>query len=723
MNRVSLCIGALLLSVLSSVVGAQGLIIDRRPEMPVNGFYTVESVAIDSTIRDQVAEVQVSQTFRNPQRRQIEAEFLFPLPEDGAVQSFTLLVDGKEMPGKLLTATEARRIYDEIVRSKKDPALLEYMDRGVLKTSVFPIPAGQTRTVTLRYTQLCKRDGRMVRFAYPLSTHKHADKNIGKLSIALRLVSAESIKSIYSPSHAIDIKRTSANEAHVHYTEHDGRPGDDFRLMYDLASEQVGATVLSYRPNHKEDGYFLMLASPGFASGREKPMAKTIICVLDKSGSMRGKKIEQAQNALEFVLRNLNEDDTFNVLTYNDSVDYFKPELQRYSRKTRDAALEYVEGIRAGGSTNIDQALTTAMQMIHDGSRPTYVLFLSDGVPTAGEQNEMDIARNCKRKNKYQSRLISFGVGHDVNARLLDRLTHENGGVSEYVTPDEDIEAAVARFYGRITTPVMSNIEVLFGGARINRMYPDNAGDLFAGQQCVIVGRYTTPGRVRVHIDGTVGREKERFTYRTTLADAGNGSAYAFVEKLWVQRRIGHIIDRIDLHGKNQELIAELVELSKKHGILTPYTAFLADEETELTATARNTEIASAQTEQLQQVTGRAGVGQRAAKQNYKLSPQISSQPIQPEGINVSADPKGFKKAMDRSANVRNIADRSFFRKSSQWIQSDLSEARQNQAIEIKQFSKEYYDLIDRIGNERQYLVFKEDVMLELEGKVYNVRR
>ena len=179
---------------------SQGFIIDRRPTVPVARSYEIREVSIDGRVRDQVAEVQVSQTFHNPGSFQLEAEFLFPLPEEGAVQNFVLMVDGHELPGRLMPKDEARRIYEEIVRTKRDPALLEYMGRGLYRTSVFPIPPGADRKVTMRYTQLCKRDRDVVEFAYPLGTQKFTAKPIHRLIVQLSIRNKEAIKSIYCPS-------------------------------------------------------------------------------------------------------------------------------------------------------------------------------------------------------------------------------------------------------------------------------------------------------------------------------------------------------------------------------------------------------------------------------------------------------------------------------------------------------------------------------------------
>src|SRR4051794_34853315 len=194
---------------------AQGFIVDRRPHVTLSRSYEIREVGVDARVRDQVAEVQVSQTFHNPGSFQLEAEYNFPLPEEGAIQNFVLMVDGKELPGRILPKDEARRIYEEIVRTKRDPALLEYMGRGLYRTSVFPIPPGADRKVTMRYTQICKRDRDVVEFAYPFSTQKFTAKPIQRLVLDLRVESRDPIKSLYSPTYDAKIQRGGDHDARI----------------------------------------------------------------------------------------------------------------------------------------------------------------------------------------------------------------------------------------------------------------------------------------------------------------------------------------------------------------------------------------------------------------------------------------------------------------------------------------------------------------------------
>jgi Ca-activated chloride channel family protein len=773
-------LGATLLGLACSPIArGQGIIIDRRPSIPIARSFEVKAVEIDARVRDQVAEVQVSQTFHNPGSVQIESEFLFPLPEGGAVQNFVLLVDGRELPSRLLNKDEARRIYEEIVRRKRDPALLEYMGRGLYRTSVFPIPPGADRKVTMRYTQVCKRDRDVIEFSYPLSTQKFTSKPIQRLGLHIDIRSKDAIKSIYSPSDDARIDRSGDHQARVSLERHDITPENDFRLLYTLADGAIGASILSYRPSHGEDGYFLLLASPEVKAPDTKPQPKTVVFVLDRSGSMAGKKIEQARQALKSLLNNLRDDDLFNIVVYDDRVESFRPEMERYSTRTREEAVRFVENIREGGSTNIDSALKTALGMIRDDARPSYVLFLTDGLPTAGETQELKIAEHCREANARRARLFCFGVGFDVNARLLDRLSGGNSGTSEYVKPDEDIETHVGRFYAKMSSPVLADLHVELSGTDLNRTYPRDLPDLFEGGQILWVGRYREPGRTTIRISGKIGPERRTFEFPAELVDAGRGGEHEFVARIWATRRIGDLIDQIDLHGQNKELVDELVRLSTTYGILTPYTSFLADENVPLFEAEHLRRRAGESLTSLNVLTGPSGVEQRDLKQHYLKAgkplslpsqnpiggasmgsfggamrgmaggmggmgtgyasgssgqmmsagraprPQEAKNALRPglvPGTAVAAAAKDADSPREEKASVRQIGSKTFYFKDHHWIDSTVDAEDEKKATVIRQFSDRFFELArTQSADLNQYLTFTESVTLKLGDQVYRI--
>jgi Ca-activated chloride channel family protein len=738
------------------------MIVDRRPHIPVARSYEVREVSVDVHLRDQVADVQVSQTFRNPGSVTLEAEYDFPLPEEGTIQSFVLMVDGREWPGRLLPRDEARRIYEEIVRTKRDPALLEYMGRGLYRTSVFPIPPGAERKVTMRYTQVCKRDRDVVEFTFPFSTQKFTTKPIERLALHIDIQSRDPIKSIYSPGDDPEIERRGEHEARLALVRHDVVPRADFALVYTLAEGALGASVLSTRPTPGEDGYFLLLASPQVkaADADDRPRPKTVVCVLDRSGSMAGKKIDQARRALRFVLDNLREDDTFNIVVYDDRVETFRPELLRYSRRTRDEAVRFVDNIREGGSTDINSALKAALAMIPDSSRPSYVLFLTDGLPTAGELGEMAIAENCRKANERHARIFVFGVGYDVNARLLDRLSGGNSGTSTYVRPDEDIETQLGRFYAKLTSPILADIRLEFESSDVNRVYPRDLPDLFDGGQLIVTGRYRDSGRTTLRLSGKVGDERRRFEFPVDLAPAGGGSSHDFVQRLWAVRRVGFIIDQVDLHGKSKELIDELVALSTRYGILTPYTSFLADETVPLHALRANAARTKASLGGLDRVSGADGVGQRAVKQEYleadkpiilgsnagganRPDPNSFLAPAAPDAVAANPLARSARPLLEKKANprpglavnvkdaegrnaaaesVRQVGAKTFYYKDKGWVDSTVAPDELGKAVVVTQFSDDFFKLTrSQSAEQNQYLTFVERVTVKLGDTVYRV--
>ena len=779
----------------ASLASAQGVIVIHHPHHPVplprpiprptpqpqpTESYKITKLEVNGTVKDQVAQIQVAQQFQNTGSRQMEVSFLFPLPYDGAIDSLTLMVDGKEFPAKLLAKEKAREVYNSIVRQNKDPALLEWTGTGMFQTSVFPVPAGASREVTITYSQLLKKDGRLTDFLFPLSTAKYTDRPVEKVKVRLALESGQKLKSIYSPTHNVDVERNGNKRAVVTYEAENVIPGSDFRLFFEAGNNKLAASVISYRPDANEEGFFLMLASPPPRDEMKEAPKKTVLFVVDRSGSMSGDKIDQAREAAKFVLNHLNEHDLFNIVAYDSDVESFQPELQKADKKSVTEAIGFVDGLYAGGSTNIDGALTTAMSMVQDDDRPCYILFLSDGRPTHGETNEMKIVQNAKRNNDHEARMINFGVGYDVNSRLMDRLSREIKGQSQYVRPDENLEEHVARLYRKINAPVMTDVTVKFdlenGGANaVNRLLPKEVVDLFEGEQLVQVGRYKASGDAKITISGKVNGQQEKFDFPAKFVKQSKDQSNAFVEKLWAIRRVGEIIDQMDLHGANDELMKELVGLSTEHGILTPYTSFLADENSSLESLAdarrggqRSLIRLRAETEKLSEVAGQSAFSQRDYKARNQNAQNLAE--AQPVADRLATSPSraggagygGFGVAgagqaapMDvasgfapRAARpgavtmqdtesdeirvvdtVRTVGNRTLFYRDKMWVDEEAAEEAKKEkpnVTEVKRFSDEYFQLVaDNTKQENAILSQQQDnetLIVKLRGKFYLIK-
>jgi Ca-activated chloride channel family protein len=623
----------------------------------------------------------------------------------------------------------------------------------MFKTSVFPVPAGATRTVTLKFSQLCRKHGGLTELMFPLSTAKYTSHPVSKVGIHVTVNSQNKIKNVYSPTHPVQIERPGDSTAQVKYESVNEIPTSDFRLLYDMGDGPVGANVLSYKPHDNEDGYLMLLVSPEIKSSRSKPLPKTVVFVVDRSGSMTGKKIEQAKGALRFVLNNLREGDLFNIVAYDNSVESFRPELQRFDEESRQAALGFVEGLYAGGSTNIDGALQAAMAQLQDDSRPNYIVFLTDGLPTAGERNEAKIAENAKQRNKARARVFSFGVGYDVNSRLLDKVSRLCLGQSQYVRPNEDIEAHVSQLYARIGAPTLTDVSITFDmeehpserGNLVNRVYPRETRDLFAGEQLVLVGRYKQGGAAKVTIQGTIDGTKHAYHFPVNLVKKSHDETFAFAEKLWAMRRVGEIIDEIDLQGKNDELINELVALAKKHGILTPYTSFLADENSRLNDVAEFRRQAGDALDSLHVAEGISGFVQRDIKAQLQQSNQ-SVVPFYAGGAPAASGPAaaraaggaygGYGGGINRGAvpalrkleddtpvevtTVRQLGGKTFYCRDQRWMDSALTAEQEKKIQQVERFGKQYFELLAKYGKELGKCVASDEpVVVVLDGQAY----
>ena len=505
------------IAILTPTAFADGIIIPQPPQCdpgPCTSPIPITQLAIEYhhvrvSIDNQVATTHVDQLFRNDNDWPIEGTYIFPIPKDATINEFSLWIDGVAVEGKVLTREEARQIYEEIVRTMRDPALLEYIDRGAVQASIFPIPPGGTSRIELEYTEILSAENGLLHYVYPLNTEKFSTELLEDVSISVRTKSSVPIRAIYSPSHEISLDRMDEFSFIAGYEASNVLPDKDFELYYSVAKEDIGLNLLSYRDSfgEDEDGYFLLLAAPSLKADRERSIAKDVILVLDRSGSMEGEKFRQAQEALKFVLDHLNPKDRFNIIVFSTGTDVYAASLQPASQTFQ--AKKWVDGLSSRGSTDINLALLEALAMVGD-ERPTMLLFLTDGLPTEGVTQSEQIINNVAAASPSNVRLFSFGVGYDVDTLLLDSLSQENHGATTYVKPNQEIDEIVSGFYSKITDPVLTDLYLDFGNITVYDVYPDPLPDLFSGSQLVLVGRYKGRGTETIELHGEVNGLRPR---------------------------------------------------------------------------------------------------------------------------------------------------------------------------------------------------------------------
>ena len=541
---------------------------------PLEVSYHHVTVKIDG----QVATTSVDEEFYNPNPQRLEGTYLFPVPKGSQIDKFTMDIGGQQVEAELLPADKARHIYEDIVRKMRDPALLEYADRDVFKVHVFPIEPHSTKRITLSYTQVLQADSGLVGYVYPLNTEKFSSKPVKNVSVKVELETRRPLKTIYSPSHSVEIKRDGSNRATVSYEANDVTPDTDFSLYFAPEHEEVGVNLLTSKTGD-DDGYFLLLASPGVDVKEKSVLPKDVVFVLDTSGSMAGKKINQAKKALQFCIENLNDNDRFEIIRFSTEVEPLFDKLVEASRANRDKANDFIKDLKPMGATAIDDALAKALslQTGHE-DRPFVIVFLTDGQPTIGTTDTDEILSHVKKENTEGTRVFCFGIGTDVNTHLLDSIAEETRAFAQYVLPEEDLEVKVSSFFSKIKEPVLANPELKFtGDVRATKLYPSPLPDLFKGEQLILVGRYSGHGESAVVIEGKVNGQTKRFSEDVTFPE--ESSENNFIPKLWATRRVGYLLDQIRLHGENSESRDEVTDLARKYGIVTPYTAYLIAED------------------------------------------------------------------------------------------------------------------------------------------------
>jgi Ca-activated chloride channel family protein len=568
-----------LLTALSGQAFADGFIVvprhpPRRPEVRTIPL-AVKYHRVKVTIQDQVAVTEIDQVFINPNPYQLEGTYIFPIPEEASVSAFSMWIDGKEMPGELLERDKARKIYNDIVRSMRDPALLEYAGRNMFKASIFPIPARGEKRVKLSYSEVCRADGGLVRYLYPLNTEKFSSRPLEDVSVVIDIKGKLPIKNVTCPSHPVEVVMKSDTEARIGYEAKNVTPDRDLLLYYSISGDEFAMNFLAHNPKQTEEGYFMLLLSPGTDTG--KVIEKDVCFVVDTSGSMQGKKMDQAKAALKFCLRALNQGDRFSLVPFATEARAFSEQLLPASTENLARGVEYVDGLRALGGTAIDEALTLALKLSPDSQRPYMIVFLTDGLPTIGETKGPLILGNVKRLNKGNVRLFAFGVGNDVNTHLLDKLAEQNRGTREYVSEAEDLELKVSNFYTKIANPVLSDIALEFPGVEVHDVYPKRLPDLFKGSQLVVVGRFKGSGQKAAKLTGKVVGETKTIAHDVHFPVTEEGNT--FLPRLWAIRKIGFLLDEIRLRGEKKELRDEVVRLARLHGVVTPYTSFLVLED------------------------------------------------------------------------------------------------------------------------------------------------
>lgn len=644
---------------------------------------------------------------------QMEGEFLFPIPTDRATMSnFVLWMDGKKLTFETMDAMKARSIYETIVRQMRDPGLLEFVEDGLLRCRIFPIPANGTKTIELEYQEILDKAGSMTRYAFPLGI-KGLPEPISNLLIDIEIKSDKPMAKVYSPTHNVSINMIDSRHARITMEKSGYLPTRELVVLISNPESQFGVDLITHK-KRGEDGYFISIIAPRFdyKTTERKPVPKDFMFILDTSGSMEGQKIVQAKEALKFILRNLNPDDRFALINFSNEVHNFGEGLLPVSKA--NSAIEYVNTLSADGGTFIDGALKEGLSFVTKSDRPFYIIFLTDGLPTIGEQNIDVILDNARKANERDARIFAFGVGDDVNIPFIDRLSEENGGIYTNVSPTEDIEIPLSDLYRKIKSPVLTDLEFSIDGVKVYDVYPQKLPDLFEGSQLVITGRYTGDGKAKVRLKGKLGGSTVKtFSYNLKF-DSRNERNY--IPSLWANRKVGYLQNQLRLYGDNEEMIDQVKLLANQFGIITPYTSYLVLEGDQLD----KLQLGNLYRSRSSPLGGVAknpaspGFGGKQGAAARKASKGLQSQTYA-GNLSFMSD----EEEMVQNQNVQQVNHKTFIQREIFWVDTEFDEGAKLVEVNVVFMSEKYFELIDQYPGINDYLSVGDNIKFVWDNQVF----
>ncbi|MCK4292440.1 MAG: VWA domain-containing protein [Planctomycetes bacterium] len=657
-----------------------------------------------------------------------EAVLLLPVPDQAVVSRLIYSGPDWQIAGHILPKDVANRIYLALVSAIRDPALVEFAGYNLLLTRVFPIDPMGRRSVVLMYEHLLEVQDNRVDYYLPRT---ESLRYAVPWEITVNIEAAGPISTVYSPSHKVSVDRMSDTEVSVELDPDAETIPGPFQLSYLLAEDAVTASLFAYPDNGTDGGYFLLLVGlPASLPANVEPMKRELTVVLDRSGSMHGSKIEQAKDAARQIVSGLEQNEAFNLIIYNSIVQFFSDEPVLKHPTTEAAAHQYVDAVTADGLTNLYEALRLSLEQKPIEEMLPIILFLTDGLPTTGQTSEIAIRELVISNNPHNRRVFTFGVGFDVNAPLLQALAELSRARAHFVFPGENVEEAVGEVFRQLKGPVLSDTELSIldadGAEAVGRTWdilPAVLPDLFEGDRLILLGRYVGDQPLIFEISGNYLGEERSFSYwfDPSIADTRN----AFVPRLWASRKIAELIDTIRQVGADptlsrddpliKELTETIVSLSVEFGILTEYTAFLAEEDSDLYDTAQ-TESRAGDNLYARGACTRGGSG--AVNQSVNMIQQRSQEVLNRDSSYLDE----YVRAV-RITNVQQISDLTFYHRGDRWVDSRLASKEEEEVVPDRTVdfgSKEFVELVEQLvaQNRQGCLSFAEDVLILNGGEI-----
>ncbi len=566
-----------------------------RPPCPL------EHTDVDVQVAGLVARVTVTQRFVNPFDETIEAVYLFPLSADAAVDRMTMKIGDRTIAGRIARREEARAAYETARAEGRTASLLEQERPNVFTQSVANIPPGARVDVTISYVETLDYEDGRVEFVFPMVVGQRylpaaagkAEESMARLSttsvkpetraghdvsIDVQIDAGVPVSAVSSKLHSIETTPKSGHSAVVHLAARDEIPNRDFVLSWDVAGKKLEDAVLAHRD--ARGGFVTLILQPPDRVAESDLTPKEIVFVVDTSGSMSGLPMEKSKETVRYAIERLNPDDTFNVITFSGSTRVLFPKPVPASAANREAAMKLLSGTQGGGGTEMMSAIRAALDPSDAQHHLRIVCFLTDGYVG----NDLEILSEIQKH--ANARIFAIGIGNSVNRFLLDQMAAEGRGEVAYATLTDDGEQMAKTFFERVRNPLLTDVTIDWNGLPVTDVIPERIPDVFSAKPVVVAARYSAPASGTIRIRGYAGGREVVRDVDVILPESTAGADA--IATLWARQKVA-AVSREDyagiMEGTPRNAVDErIVALGLEFGLMTPYTSFVAVDDTPVTA-------------------------------------------------------------------------------------------------------------------------------------------
>ena len=566
-----------------------------RPPCPL------EHTDVDVQVAGLVARVTVTQRFANPFDETIEAVYLFPLSADAAVDRMTMKIGDRTIAGRIARREEARATYETARAEGRTASLLEQERPNVFTQSVANIPPGARVDVTISYVETLDYEDGRVEFVFPMVVGQRylpaaagkAEESMARLSttsvkpetraghdvsIDVQIDAGVPVSAVSSKLHSIETTPKSGHSAVVHLAARDEIPNRDFVLSWDVAGKKLEDAVLAHRD--ARGGFVTLILQPPDRVAESDLTPKEIVFVVDTSGSMSGLPMEKSKETVRYAIERLNPDDTFNVITFSGSTRVLFPKPVPASAANREAAMKLLSGTQGGGGTEMMSAIRAALDPSDAEHHVRIVCFLTDGYVG----NDLEILSEIQKH--ANARIFAIGIGNSVNRFLLDQMAAEGRGEVAYAMLTDDGEQVAKTFFERVRNPLLTDVTIDWNGLPVTDVIPERIPDVFSAKPVVVAARYSAPASGTIRIRGYAGGREVVRDVTVNLPESTAGTDA--IATLWARQKVA-AVSREDyagiMEGTPRNAVDErIAALGLEFGLMTPYTSFVAVDDTPVTA-------------------------------------------------------------------------------------------------------------------------------------------